>query len=95
MTLLRWLLAALSPPSLAFGGGGGSPPPPPPAEVSTPGRSLVPPMLQSPQGASAAEAVRKRAANSRGYGGTIVTGPQGLTAPATTQQNTLKSVLGG
>jgi hypothetical protein len=32
-------------------------------------------MLQSPQGADAAAAVRQRAAAGRGYGGTIVTGP--------------------
>lgn len=88
MSLLKLLLALVSPPALAFGGGGGSPPPPPPPDT----KSLIPPMLQSPQGADAADAVRKRAAAGHGYGGTIVTGPQGLVAPATTKQNTL---LGG
>jgi hypothetical protein len=90
MSLLRLVVKLLEPPSLGFGGGGSPAPPPPPTAAQS--RALIPPMLQSPQGADAVAAVRRKAASGRGYGGTIVTGPQGLTAPATTQQNTL---LGG
>lgn len=90
MHIVKILLAWFAPPTLGFGGGG-SPPPPPPPDT----RSMIPPMMQSPQGATAAQTVRKRAAATRGYGGTIVTGPQGLTQPATTQQNALKPTLGG
>ena len=86
MSLLKLLLALVAPPALGFGGSSPSPPPPPDT------KSLIPPMLQSPQGAEAVAGVRQRAAAKRGYGGTIVTGPGGLTAPATTKQNTL---LGG
>ena len=57
------------------------PPPPPP-----------PPMLQSPQGAAAMDTVRQRAASAAGYGGTIITGPQGLTNPAVIGN---KQLLGG
>lgn len=85
--MLRFLVAFLTPPALAFGGGGGSPTPPPPPAPLPP-----PPMLQSPQGAQAADSVRKRAASGLGYGGTIVTGPRGLTAPANVDQ---KRLLGG
>jgi hypothetical protein len=46
-------------------------------------------MLQSPQGAQAADDVKKRAMAAQGYGSTIVTGPQGLTSPATTSAKTL------
>lgn len=89
MSLVRLILAMLTPPTLGFGGG--SPPPPPAVDT----RTLIPPMLQSPQGAAAMDTVRQRAANSRGYGGTIVTGPQGLKTPAQTAQNFLKPNLGG
>lgn len=51
-----------------------------------------PPMLQSPQGLAAQDTVRQRVAGANGYGGTIITGPAGLTAPATTGNNRL---LGG
>jgi hypothetical protein len=52
-------------------------------------------MLQSPQGADAAAAVRQRAAAGRGYGGTIVTGPQGLVTLPPTPSRTTETVLGG
>lgn len=87
MNLMRMLLALLTPTTLSFGGGG-SPPPPAPISAEEQ-KKLVPPMLQSPQGAEAADELRKRAAGGKGYGGTIVTGPMGLTEPPNTTQKQL------
>lgn len=84
MSLMRKLLAFIAPPTLAFGGGASASPPPPPDT-----KNLVPPMLQSPAGMEAADAVKKRAAANRGYGGTIVTGGQGVITPANTSQKQL------
>ena len=51
-----------------------------------------PPALQMPNGAAAAMAASNRARGAAGLGATNLTGPQGLTDPATTSQKTL---LGG
>lgn len=89
--MLRFLITLFTPPTFAFGGGGGSPMP---AAATAP--LPPPPMLQSPQGAAAADTVRQRAAATRGYGGTIVTGPQGLVSPAQTSSPSLYATrLGG
>lgn len=63
-----------------FGGGGSpsTPPPPPP-----------PPQIQSPQGMQAGVDAQKRATGAVGAMGSIMTGPQGLTEPASTAQKTL------
>ena len=50
------------------------------------------PSLQNPTGEAAAAAIARRAAGSTGLSSTNLTGPQGLTAPATTAAKTL---LGG
>lgn len=63
-----------------------------PSAADIPPPAPPPPMLQSPQGLDAAAGARRRAASSMGYGATILTGPQGLQQPATTNQRTL---LGG
>ena len=61
-------------------------PPPPPPPVPPP------PTPVDPAVAKAGADARTRAIAAGGIGGTIVTGPQGLTAPASTAQKTL---LGG
>ena len=55
-----------------------APKPPPP-----------PPMLQAPDGTGAANAVALKARGASGMAGTNLTGPQGLTDPATTAPKTL------
>ena len=50
------------------------------------------PALQNPSGEAAAAAIARRAAGAAGFSSTNLTGPQGLTNPATTAQKTL---LGG
>ena len=50
------------------------------------------PTLKTPDGSAAADAASLRARGASGLGSTNLTGPQGLTAPATTAQ---KSLLGG
>jgi hypothetical protein len=71
-----------------FGGGGGaSAAPPPMPDVPAP-----PPALQSPQGAEAADAAKRRAAQAFGTTAAIRTSGKGLQTPATTAQKTL---LGG
>jgi hypothetical protein len=59
-----------------------APAPPPPAP---------PPPPQTPDEAAkaAGDAQKKVAQNAAGPGSTILTGPQGLTTPATTNQKTL------
>ena len=52
----------------------------------------APPPLQTPNGDAAAAAVANRAKGAAGFGSTNVTGPTGLTDPATTAPKTL---LGG
>lgn len=84
--LARMLTSLVTPPKLAFGGHAQPTPP------SIPAPPPPPPMLQSPQGAAAADDARRRAAAASGYGGTIMTGPEGITTPATTSAKTL---LGG
>ena len=51
-----------------------------------------PPALKMPDGSAAANAVATRARGASGIGSTNLTGPQGLTEPATTAAKTL---LGG
>lgn len=63
-----------------------SAPPPPPPPVPPP------PTPVDPAIAKAGADARSRAIAAGGIGGTVVTGPQGLTAPASTAQKTL---LGG
>lgn len=84
---LRYIAIAMLPPRLAFGGNSGSPTPPPPPPPLAP-----PPSLQSPQGAQASDDARRRAQAAFGAGGTIMTTPQGATAPA---QLDRKQLLGG
>lgn len=57
-----------------------------------PGMPNAPPAMQMPNGASAAAAAANRSRGAAGLGSTNLTGPQGLTDPATTAQKTL---LGG
>lgn len=52
----------------------------------------APPVLQAPDGTAAAGAVANRARGAAGFGSTNLTGPMGLTDPATTAPKTL---LGG
>jgi hypothetical protein len=68
-----------SPPSIP------APPPPPPPVPP-------PPTPVDPAIAKASADVRSRAISAATIGGTIATGPQGLTTPASTAQKTL---LGG
>lgn len=72
-------------PRLAFGGGGGATPQAP----ATPTPLVPPPLLQSPQGATATEDVRKRAAASFGGLGTIATSPSGVLIPPNLAQKQL------
>lgn len=85
--LVRTILSWFTAPTLAFGGGGGSPTPPAPPPPLKP-----PPILQSPQGQGASDEAKRRAQAAFGLGATIMTGPQGLQAPA---QVAKKALLGG
>lgn len=84
--LVRSLIAWFTPPRFAIHLGGSPSVPPVPAPLPPP------PVLQSPQGQQAADDAKRRAQAAYGLGATVMTGPQGLTAPATTQSKTL---LGG
>ena len=68
------------------GGGGGSAPTPPPVTTPPPV-----PQVQTPQGLQASKDAASRAQAAGGAASTVVTGPSGLQAPATTSQ---KSLLG-
>lgn len=63
---------------------GGSAPTPPAVTVPPPI-----PAIQSPAGIQAASSATTRATNAMGPAGTIDTGPNGLTSPATTGTKTL------
>jgi hypothetical protein len=63
---------------------GGSAPTPPAVSVPPPI-----PAVQSPQGIQAGKTIQQRAQSATGPAATVETGPNGLTAPATTGTKTL------
>lgn len=60
--------------------------------MKKPPTPTVTPVLQAPSGEAAAAAIARRAAGASGMGSTNLTGPTGLSDPATTANKTL---LGG
>lgn len=82
--LVKSILSWFTAPVLGFHSGSPTPSTPPPPEPLKP-----PPIMQSPQGQAASDEAARRAKAAFGLGSTIMTGPQGLTAPATVAKKVL------